>query len=327
MTVSSGTIHGLILYASIVNANSAVFGLQDLCVRGITVFLEGLNLNFGIETCFYMGLNQLQYTGWQFVFPIYLWATGRPGDYSLPFFCEGLKIFEQYQPSGSSRYRALILLFLPYTFVLLFAQQLEKNRHVSRLLNRLRITPFIQAYQAPYKPGSRYWVGLCLFLRCIILVTIGTSGNENNGLLATSLVCILIVSIIGISGGIYTKRWHDALEISYILNLGLFTVTTYHLKLAYQPNEREHVIAYISITVALITFIGVVTKQCYTQITKTQWFVKVKNKLIRNRDTDTQLTDSQANSLKKDSVVIPTQLVFTDNTQMELREPMLDYIY
>ncbi len=381
LTVSSGTIHGLILYASIVNANSAVFGLQDLCVRGITVFLEGLNLNFGIETCFYMGLNQLQYTGWQFVFPIYLWLlvglvitvchfsvrasrflsnTNPVAVLATVIFLSYTKLLQNVivilsaaQPDypanatqpvwiydgnvvfGQGGHAvliavglfALILLFLPYTFVLLFAQQLEKNRHVSRLLNRLRITPFIQAYQAPYKPGSRYWVGLCLFLRCIILVTIGTSGNENNGLLATSLVCILIVSIIGISGGIYTKRWHDALEISYILNLGLFTVTTYHLKLAYQPNEREHVIAYISITVALITFIGVVTKQCYTQITKTQWFVKVKNKLIRNRDTDTQLTDSQANSLKKDSVVIPTQLVFTDNTQMELREPMLDYIY
>ncbi|XP_064402944.1 uncharacterized protein LOC135348603 [Halichondria panicea] len=385
LTVSSGTIHGLILYASIMNANSAIFGLQD--VRVITVFLEGLNLNFGIETCFYMGLNQLQYTGWQFVFPIYLWLlvglviavchfsvrASRFFSNTNPVAVLATVIFLSYtkllqnviiilsaaQPDypanatqpvwiydgnvvfGQGGHAvliavglfALILLFLPYTFVLLFAKQLEKNRHVSRLLNRLRLTPFIQAYQAPYKSGSRYWVGLCLFLRLVLLVTIGTSGNESISLLATSSVCILIVSIIGISGGIYTKRWLDALEISYILNLGLLTVTTYHLKLTYQPNERmirKHVIGYISITVSLITFIGVVTKQCYTRLMKTQQFMKAKDKLIRKRSMDTELTDfdkPKQNNSRKVSVVTSTEMVFTDdNLLMELREPMLDYI-
>ena len=71
LTVSQGTINGLILYANIVKANEAVFfppGDANL----LTVFISWLNLDLGIETCFFNGLNGYWKTWLQFVFPIYI---------------------------------------------------------------------------------------------------------------------------------------------------------------------------------------------------------------------------------------------------------------
>ena len=78
LTVTSGTINGLIFYANVVWRNNAIlFSLQDRQNIGyyiITVPIAWINLDFGIETCFSENLNQLTKTGLQFVFPVYIWC-------------------------------------------------------------------------------------------------------------------------------------------------------------------------------------------------------------------------------------------------------------
>ena len=74
MTVSTGTINGLIFFANIVAANQAIFfppGSSNI----LTVFIAWLNLDLGIETCFYNGMDEYARTWLQFAFPIYIWAT------------------------------------------------------------------------------------------------------------------------------------------------------------------------------------------------------------------------------------------------------------
>ncbi len=70
LTVAEGTINGLILYANIIRANEATF-FPD---RDKSVFVAWLNLDLGIETCFYDGLNGYGKTWLQFLFPLYVWA-------------------------------------------------------------------------------------------------------------------------------------------------------------------------------------------------------------------------------------------------------------
>ena len=71
-TVSAGTINGLIFYANVIKINeSALFPPGD--VGPLRVFIAWLNLDLGIETCFYNGMNSLAKTWLQFVFPLYLW--------------------------------------------------------------------------------------------------------------------------------------------------------------------------------------------------------------------------------------------------------------
>ena len=72
LTVSQGTINGLIFYANIIKANEAVF-FPPGDANMLTVFISWLNLDLGIETCFFNGLNGYWKTWLQFVFPVYIW--------------------------------------------------------------------------------------------------------------------------------------------------------------------------------------------------------------------------------------------------------------
>ena len=72
LTVAGGTINGLIFYANIVQANQQAFFPRET-INFFTVFIAWLNLDLGIETCFYRGLNIYVYSWLQFLFPFYVW--------------------------------------------------------------------------------------------------------------------------------------------------------------------------------------------------------------------------------------------------------------
>ena len=73
LTVAVGTVNGLIFYANIIAVNSNVL-LQPQATNVLTVFIAWLNLDLGIETCFYNGMDAYAKTWLQFLFPLYVWA-------------------------------------------------------------------------------------------------------------------------------------------------------------------------------------------------------------------------------------------------------------
>ena len=76
LTVTKGTIHGIILYANIVwTYQQVLFPQQSTVAYPLRVYLAWLNLDFGIESCFVKGLNAFWKTWLQFVFPLYVWIV------------------------------------------------------------------------------------------------------------------------------------------------------------------------------------------------------------------------------------------------------------
>ena len=80
LTVSDGSITGLIFYANIIRANNAVFfppGVSNSSLGTFTsflnIFIAWLNLDLGIEACLYDGLTASAKTWFQFLFPLYIW--------------------------------------------------------------------------------------------------------------------------------------------------------------------------------------------------------------------------------------------------------------
>ena len=72
VSVSDGTINGIVFYANVVQVNRSVFfppGNTNL----LTVFIAWFNLDLGIETCFYSGMSIYAFTWLQFLFPFYIW--------------------------------------------------------------------------------------------------------------------------------------------------------------------------------------------------------------------------------------------------------------
>ena len=74
LTVDVGTLNGLIFYANIVHSNrEAYFQHTREITNFYAIFISWLNLDFGIETCFYNGMDIYAYSWLQFLFPFYLW--------------------------------------------------------------------------------------------------------------------------------------------------------------------------------------------------------------------------------------------------------------
>ena len=71
MTIAIGTINGLVFYANIVFANQSLL-LPPRTSKFLTIFISWLNLDLGIETCFYDGMDSYAKALLQLVFPLYV---------------------------------------------------------------------------------------------------------------------------------------------------------------------------------------------------------------------------------------------------------------
>ena len=72
LTVAAGTFSGLLFYANIIAANHTAF-FPPGETNVLTIFIAWLNLDLGIKTCFFDGMNTYSKTWLQFAFPFYIW--------------------------------------------------------------------------------------------------------------------------------------------------------------------------------------------------------------------------------------------------------------
>ena len=74
LTVTMGTINGLIFFCNVMSINERLFfNTEDSQFLFLRVFISLINLDLGFEMCFYNEMSQIAKTGLQFVFPVYLW--------------------------------------------------------------------------------------------------------------------------------------------------------------------------------------------------------------------------------------------------------------
>ena len=74
LTITSGTINGIIFYANVISINANILFTTTYVFRPLSMFISLLNLDLGIETCFYNGMDEYAKVWLEFVFPIYLIA-------------------------------------------------------------------------------------------------------------------------------------------------------------------------------------------------------------------------------------------------------------
>ena len=169
----------------------------------------------------------------------------------------------------------VLLFFLSYTFLLLFGQWLQAISHLRLFSWVNKLKPFLDSYHAPYKAKHRYWPGLLLVLRFILLLVFALNPQQDSSI---NLLAILAVAGIlqlwaWISGGVYTKWYLDALEGSFTLNLiVLVWVTLYNINLS----EGDQLAAgRTSVSIALVTFIGILAYHIFQQLRHTKLWKKV----------------------------------------------------
>ena len=74
LTVSVGTINGLLFTANTIKLYQPVFLGNQIPIPFFNQIISWLNLDFGIKICFYNGMDRYVKEWLQFVFPFYVWA-------------------------------------------------------------------------------------------------------------------------------------------------------------------------------------------------------------------------------------------------------------
>ena len=333
LTVAAGTLSGLVFYANIVGANRTIF-LPVKSTDALSVFIAWLNLDFGIETCFYNGMDVYCKTWLQFVFPAYIWvivglviaishfshtfsnllgnnpvsvlATLILLSYTkilrtlitvmyvsyleYPTYNRRVWLYDANVDYLSGKHIPLFLvavlvflfLFLPYTLLLLFGQWLQAISHLRLFswVNSAKLKPFMDSYHAPYKAKHRYWPGLLLVLRCVLLLVFALNPQQDTSinLLVIQLGTAVLQLWAWVSGGVYRNWCLDAIEGSFALNLIILAAATYHVQLS---GGNQLAVGYTSVSIALVTFTGILAYHIFQQVRHTKLWKKVPKPNLR----------------------------------------------
>ena len=134
----------------------------------------------------------------------------------------------------------LVLLWFPFTMILLFWQLLQKLSHY-RIVHWIVVKkmPFFENYFCPLKGEHRYWIGVLLLCRSIIVIFSIVNGMKVYLLVITTVVLLLLAYTANLplslgTGNVVSKQkaskylsgcyrnWYlSVLESSFFLNLGL----------------------------------------------------------------------------------------------------------
>ena len=338
LTVSIGTINGLIFYASIVKISESTGILfPNGSIPVLSQFIAWLNLDLGIETCFYNGMTAYTKVWLQFVFPLYIWfiiatiivlcrystwlsnkiggnvvqvlatlillsftkifRTFAPALTWVKLSCENSSSTVWYMDGNVSYFSSkhyilmaaavlFLLLAVPYTLALLFDAVIEK--YLTRIMffrkQWIKIKPFIDAYHGPYKDNCRFWTGLLLLVRMsftLVSLYLNTFGTLIFITASTTVLLSLLVNF----EGVYRKKYLNSLECLAILNLGLLSA----LAAVYKNNvNNEQVVTIISVSVALVTFIGILLFHVFLRFHRTKRFQNMLKKFGRNASEESE---------------------------------------
>ena len=358
LTVTQGFINGVIFYANIVWVYESIIfpSHANGVLLFLRIFMAWLNLDFGIEMCFVMGLDAFWKTLLQYLFPLYIWSivgviilaarystrlTNFLGsrmvsvlstltllfymkllrtvtvslEYAtLDYFNEDEKIrsVKVWLADGQWDYcksrhifvflaaLIVVLLFVPFTLMLLLSRWLRKVPCLTRFL------PIFDSYFAPIKFKHHYWPGVLLIARAFLYLMkiIFFEHQATFALLITSVLLLSFTSVVYS----YRSRIVFLLHCAFLANLIILsggilyvndTSTDSSMK-GLQP-VRAHNITVTAILIAfgefcVIVILSVVKSMPYTKISGFFKKAKYRQTLRRKGRTVTSKTTGYESS-------------------------------
>ena len=131
-------------------------------------------------------------------------------------------------------------------------------------------------YHAPYKPKHRYWPGLLLVLRFVLLIVFAFEFDPQQDTSINLLAILVGAGILHlwawISGGVYKHWCLDALEGSFALNLIILVGATCYVKLT---KGNQLAAGYTSISIAFATFLGILAYHIFLRLRDTKLCKKI----------------------------------------------------
>lgn len=184
-----------------------------------------------------------------------------------------------------------------YTFLLFSYQWITQlpDKKVFKWIWDTKLTSFMDAYHAPYRPRYRFWAGLLLLSRAILYITssANVSSDPRLNLLATTVV---LASLLFLKGNSTYKKWPiDMFESGLYLNVLIYCAAKFYIL---ENIEHHNALTNTLISISFTILICII---CYHMSTELNIVpLSVKNRLIRYlnlTDTDTEHTHLLVNDI------------------------------
>ena len=227
-----------------------------------------------------------------------------------------------------------VLLSLPYTFTLLTIQFLQKLSHYPVLFWVRRLKPFFDAYTGPYKSQHRYWTGLLLVARLILLITFSVNNNLSVNLLAIITVSVILLEWLSSANWVYASPLNNFLEIVFLGNLCL---TSAAVLFNVSNGKTSPVAIYLSTSIAFALLIFIIFYHMYQRLVLTKLSSKLTVKVMRmikinSNDTNDTVELIPSTSGADHSKVTSTMVnldqtsshVYESYNSRDLKEPLLE---
>ena len=154
-----------------------------------------------------------------------------------------------------------LFLWLPFTTFLLLGPWLQRFNHRRGLRWVGRMTPLLDAFYSPFKARRRYWVGVLLLARVMVLVPAATpSANTSASVLTVALLSTTLLFYTSSVGGVYKKKYLALLEDSFLVNLIMFSA------LAAYSDSAKQIAGYFSFIHVALALVAIIAVQIYRKI-------------------------------------------------------------
>ena len=173
----------------------------------------------------------------------------------------------------------LLIHLLPFTLLLTLAPLLQAHSHYKLLRWVNRIMPLLDAYQGPYKIKYRYWTGLMLVVRLLLLSVFAGNvlGDPRINLLVIIITITLLLLLWLKVGRIYRNKVLNAVELFFHANLLLLSTVFLYIKSSSASTTLSgNIPVWIMVGGAFVMFVCILSYHGYTEVAK----LKIGKRLI-----------------------------------------------
>ena len=233
---------------------------------------------------------------------------------------------------------AMVLVYMiPFTLLILLGPLLQAKSHyrVLHWINRLK--PFHDAFYGPYTSKYRYWPGILLLARLLILCVFAVySPNDIPfklfAISITAAALLVLWMVIGRTkaNSLYQKYYLNYLELYFLTNLLVFAVLSiYATKFSHSKLENQQGLAVVMVGSVLAVSCVIIGYKIFCIAIKLRAVHNITNRLLpgkfvrRKEKTENSTEDQEQEDMSTKTTHSLVELAKSETQNNELREPLL----
>ena len=149
----------------------------------------------------------------------------------------------------------LIFLCVPFTTFLILGPWLQRRNNRRGLKWVARMTPLLDAFYSPHKDRHRYWVGVLLLARVVVIIPAAIPSSDTSATVLT--VALLSASLLFYTSsvaGVYKKKYLSLMEDGFLANLIAFSALSFYSDYS---KEIAGYISFVHVSLILLIIVGV----------------------------------------------------------------------